>query len=230
MNTVFRMILAGISSMTNPSDSRRCIAAYAALLRGLSYEPNQSVPLLYRRFRRLRLVHWRYLRSNNIGGAIMTDFIEAADAFRMAQLQRLTAELQREKEAHCVMRELAVDRGERIIELAKVANELKLERDGLARAVDDLKAENGRLTRMQSAFFETMEKLDGLRPFAPHELGKHLVDVAKDRIEALRQDAERYRWFRDCGGEWNDVMVLDSHGRLICEELDDHIDEVMSNE
>lgn len=48
--------------------------------------------------------------------------------------------------------------------------------------------------------------------------------------EELRKDAERYRWFRDCGGEWNDVMVLDSHGRIICEELDDRIDLAMSNE
>lgn len=61
----------------------------------------------------------------------MTEFYEAAEAFRTAQLMKLTKELQEEKEAHCITLELAVDRGERLIELAKVANELKDESDKL---------------------------------------------------------------------------------------------------
>lgn len=48
--------------------------------------------------------------------------------------------------------------------------------------------------------------------------------------KALRKCSSRYRWFRDCGGEWNDVMVLDSHGRIICEELDERIDAAMGRE
>lgn len=61
----------------------------------------------------------------------MSEFYEAAEAFRTAQLLRLTKELQDEKAAHAIMLELAVDRGERLIELARIANELKDERDKL---------------------------------------------------------------------------------------------------
>lgn len=68
----------------------------------------------------------------------MSDFHEAADAFRTAQLQRLTAELQSEKAAHCVMRELAVDRGERIIECARLIIELQDQRKELLGRVEVL--------------------------------------------------------------------------------------------
>lgn len=61
----------------------------------------------------------------------MTDFNEAADSFRTAQLLKLTKELQQEKAMHCATHALAVDRGERIIELARAANDLKGERDKL---------------------------------------------------------------------------------------------------
>lgn len=61
----------------------------------------------------------------------MTDFNEAAESFRTAQLLKLTKELQQEKALHCATHALAVDRSERIIELARIANELKDERDKL---------------------------------------------------------------------------------------------------
>lgn len=61
----------------------------------------------------------------------MSEFYEAAEAFRTAQLMKLSKDLQEEKEAHKIMTDLAVDRGERLIELARIANELKDERDKL---------------------------------------------------------------------------------------------------
>lgn len=61
----------------------------------------------------------------------MTDFNEAADNFRTAQLLKLTKELQQEKAMHCATHALAVDRSERIIELARVGNALMDERDKL---------------------------------------------------------------------------------------------------
>jgi|SRR6185295_7865257 len=48
--------------------------------------------------------------------------------------------------------------------------------------------------------------------------------------ESLRKDAERYRWFRDCGNDWHEVIVIDSHGRIICDEIDSAIDAAMSKE
>lgn len=61
----------------------------------------------------------------------MSNFDEAADALRAAQLQRLESLLNAEREAHKVMQQLAMDRGDRLVELARVANELKDERDRL---------------------------------------------------------------------------------------------------
>lgn len=46
----------------------------------------------------------------------------------------------------------------------------------------------------------------------------------ESEVQALTRDAERYRWFRDCGTQWADMIVHDSHGRIICEELDDNVD------
>lgn len=70
-------------------------------------------------------------------------------------------------------------------------------------------------------------------PAAVNKVLKYLtteIDRIKAEHEALRKDGERYRWFRDCGCGWNDVMVLDSHGRIICEELDDRIDAAIGRE
>lgn len=61
----------------------------------------------------------------------MNGFNEAADALRAAQLQRMESLLNAEREAHKIMQDLAADRGERLVELARIANELKDERDGL---------------------------------------------------------------------------------------------------
>ncbi len=46
--------------------------------------------------------------------------------------------------------------------------------------------------------------------------------------QTLRKDAYRYNWFRDCGNDWHEVIVIDSHGRIICDEVDDAIDAAMS--
>jgi hypothetical protein len=51
----------------------------------------------------------------------------------------------------------------------------------------------------------------------------------KAENESLRADAERYRWFRDCGNDWHKVVVIDSHGRIICEEVDAAIDAAISS-
>lgn len=61
----------------------------------------------------------------------MTEFHEAAEELRTAQLLKLNKELQQERAMHCVTHALAVDRSERIIELARVGNALRDERDRL---------------------------------------------------------------------------------------------------
>lgn len=55
------------------------------------------------------------------------------------------------------------------------------------------------------------------------------VILGADEWESLRKDAERYRWFRDCGNDWHKVVVIDSHGRIICEEVDAAIDAAISS-
>lgn len=55
-------------------------------------------------------------------------------------------------------------------------------------------------------------------------------DQFKAENEALRKDAERYRWFRDSGKDWYRLVIQDSHGRIICEEVDAHIDAAMAKE
>lgn len=55
----------------------------------------------------------------------MTEFHEAAEELRAAQLQKLSKELQDERTERGIVEVLAHDRGERIIELARIGNDLK---------------------------------------------------------------------------------------------------------
>lgn len=61
----------------------------------------------------------------------MSDFFEAVEALRTAQLQKLDHGLATLKAEHKIIHELAVDRGERLIELARTANAWKDEADAL---------------------------------------------------------------------------------------------------
>jgi DNA repair ATPase RecN len=76
-------------------------------------------------------------------------------------------------------------------------------------ALSAVTAERDRLQQFEAAYNEWHDKTEWVQKTAEaHELGKHRADVLKDRVdqlqaevEALRKDAERYRWLRDpCSG------------------------------
>lgn len=114
-------------------------------------------------------------------------------------------------------------------------------------AVLALIAENERLQHFKTSFMEWSDKTDWVQETAHwSELGKHRADVLKDRIdqfkaenEALRRDAERYRWLRKTES-WEEHYNRDGRLWIVSgregvdnqtgEELDDSIDAAMAKE
>lgn len=108
----------------------------------------------------------------------MTDFNEAADNFRAAQLLKLTKELQQEKAMHCATHAMAVDRGERIIELARAANDLKGERDKLL-------ADSNRLAYLLKHQAVVEKSKNGERFWLVFPDGSVQSDIFETQIEAI---------------------------------------------
>lgn len=58
-------------------------------------------------------------------------------------------------------------------------------------------AEIERLQSFKTAYMEWSDKTDWVQESAHwSELGRHRADVIKDRFQALKTDAERYRWMK----------------------------------
>lgn len=104
---------------------------------------------------------------------------------------------------------------------------------------EDLRAENDRMRQEKILLTEHNEFLAGsdsrLAPdlrAVKDALGLDFTASVSGEvvpsIEKLRKSDERYNWFRDCGNDWHEVIVIDSHGRIICDEVDDAIDAAMS--
>lgn len=63
--------------------------------------------------------------------------------------------------------------------------------------VNRLMAEIERLQSFKTAYMEWSDKTDWVQESAHwSELGRHRADVIKDRFQALKADAERYRWMK----------------------------------
>lgn len=102
-------------------------------------------------------------------------------------------------------------------------------------------AERDRLQQFEAAYNEWHDKTEWVQKTAEaHELGKHRADVLKDRVdkiqaeaEALRKDAERYRWLRDqapkARGEWE--IDGQRYGMMLGadqDDVDEAVDALMS--
>ena len=93
--------------------------------------------------------------------------------------------------------------------------EIDLE-DYLARAMDErdkLRAEFERLSRFEAAYNEWQDKTEWVQTavstgaLPARYLGMHRADVLRAEVEALRKDAERYRWLRN--PDQDVALVLD---------------------
>lgn len=111
---------------------------------------------------------------------------------------------------------------------------------------DQLKAENERLQQFEAAYKEWSDKTDWVQETVQgYELGMHRADVLHKRcrdgafhqqaqadrikvlmaeVEALRKDAERYRWFRV-----NSLQVI-STARSWVHDLDTEVDTAMAEQ
>lgn len=80
----------------------------------------------------------------------------------------------------------------------------------------------------EAAYKEWSDKTDWIRPtLQPHELGKHLADVMRERLERVDEDAKRYRALRDDTNQLqeNDICVSDdSFNTYFGEDLDREVD------
>lgn len=108
-------------------------------------------------------------------------------------------------------------------------------------ALSAVTAERDRLQQFEAAYNEWHDKTEWVQKTAEaHELGKHRADVLKDRVdkiqaeaEALRKDAERYRWLRDqapkARGEWE--IDGQRYGMMLGadqDDVDEAVDALMS--
>jgi hypothetical protein len=98
----------------------------------------------------------------------------------------------------------------------------------------ELLAENNRLGQIEYAFSEWIEKTDWVQSTVQaSELGRHRADVLRTRIdqfkaenEALRKDAERWRFFSVLA---NDLQAFPhSWGQMTPEKMDFMCDEAMA--
>lgn len=60
--------------------------------------------------------------------------------------------------------------------------------------------------------------------FAIGDEGKRMQDELVEYCRELRKDAERYRWLRDCGDEYDQLEIFDTSGNIDPEGLDAAID------
>lgn len=127
----------------------------------------------------------------------MTDFNEAADALRTAQIQKLEAELK-------IARELAEDRGERIIALAKETNSLRDELDRALIKLCDLRKWNARYEWLRKENNEGIVHEESI--FWDH------VDDAISR-ESCEPIIIKYD-INDGIDHMNDLMIIGSGGRI----------------
>jgi len=97
---------------------------------------------------------------------------------------------------------------------------LERERHHLA-ALSSVTAERDRLQQFEAAYNEWHDKTEWVQKTAKaNELGKHRADVLKERVdkiqaevEALRKDAERYRWASSGVHEAETlVSIVNCHG------------------
>lgn len=125
--------------------------------------------------------------------------------------------------------------------LAGYAFTLRIDFDKLSAALSAVTAERDRLQQFEAAYNEWHDKTEWVQKTAEaHELGKHRADVLKDRVdkiqaeaEALRKDAERYRWLRDqapkARGEWE--IDGQRYGMMLGadqDDVDEAVDALMS--
>ncbi|MGS0941602.1 hypothetical protein ACVA51_13720 [Pseudomonas luteola] len=69
---------------------------------------------------------------------------------------------------------------------------LRADRDAFGQNAIDIKAENERLKKFETAYMQWIDKTEWARALVePKELGKHLADVMRERIERLREEVER---------------------------------------
>lgn len=118
-------------------------------------------------------------------------------------------------------------------------NNLRTELKVTKQALESLKGERDQL---KAAFNEWVEKSDWARAdTAPGELGKHMADVIRMRFdqlkaesEALRKDAERYRWLRDSSESihqfYLSTPIWFTGVKFSKENVDNTVDAAMSKE
>lgn len=102
----------------------------------------------------------------------------------------------------------------------------------------ELLAENDRLGRIEQAFSEWIEKTEWVQESVQAlELGRHRADVLRTRIdqfkaenEALRKDAERYRWLQHGHSGYIEVVEwIGPHATgMTGEDLDALVDGAMA--
>jgi hypothetical protein len=102
----------------------------------------------------------------------------------------------------------------------------------------ELLAENNRLGQIEYAFSEWIEKTDWVQSTVQaSELGRHRADVLRTRIdqfkaenEALRKDAERYRWLQHGHSGYIEVVEwIGPHATgMTGEDLDALVDGAMA--
>lgn len=102
----------------------------------------------------------------------------------------------------------------------------------------ELLAENNRLGQIEYAFSEWIEKTDWVQSTVQaSELGRHRADVLRTRIdqfkaenEALRKDAERYRWLQHGHSGYTEVVEwIGPHATgMTGEDLDALVDGAMA--
>jgi hypothetical protein len=102
----------------------------------------------------------------------------------------------------------------------------------------ELLAENDRLGQIEYAFSEWIEKTDWVQSTVQaSELGRHRADVLRTRIdqfkaenEALRKDAERYRWLQHGHSGYIEVVEwIGPHATgMTGEDLDALVDGAMA--
>jgi hypothetical protein len=173
-----------------------------------------------------QLLCWRSVRAGYAGGGDMSDYAELkrlAEAATPGPWVKTVDGVMPEGEKFGIFGNFGATNGESNREFIAAANPAVVL--ALLAERDHFKAENEQLKHEVSA--------GGAREWDMRSQVKAAKE-SRARVvasnKALRKDSKRYRWFRDCGSGWNDTMVLDSHGRLICEELDERIDSAMSKE
>lgn len=150
--------------------------------------------------------------------------IEIAElATKYAAAQQRVAELETELSAMRDAFSAATERADSAWANTRIADKARQEE---MRKRDTAESESAALREQVAARNETIEILECNMTNDSIAYGLLLEHCkAKDaEVAALREDAERYRWLRACGMEFDNLSILDGRGALVPEALDAAID------